>query len=295
VAINVETKGWKKHIVGVDLEVDPAQLLANPQNWRVHPRAQRAALKGLLDEVGFVAPVIVNHTTGNLLDGHMRVEEAITANETIPVFYVEISAEQEKLVLASFDPIGALATQDVEKHRELLGDVQHSHADLHKLLVETLDFGAAANPEGAGGSDGSLLKLIEVTVREPQHQVNPGDLWRVNAHRLLCAPVVGDPAGFLGDLRDFARTHGELAVFAPFPGPLVTLTRKADDRKLFMVQPDPYIAGHILDRSAEILGGDAISCLRHGAPADGPTADDLDPPPPPTTRTAKKAKKKGGK
>jgi len=28
-------------------------LLANPKNWRVHPKAQTAALRGLLAEVGY--------------------------------------------------------------------------------------------------------------------------------------------------------------------------------------------------------------------------------------------------
>jgi hypothetical protein len=28
-------------------------LLANPKNWRVHPKAQSAALRGLLSEIGY--------------------------------------------------------------------------------------------------------------------------------------------------------------------------------------------------------------------------------------------------
>jgi len=37
------------------------QFLANPHNWRIHPEAQRQALKGVLDSIGFAAPVVGGH------------------------------------------------------------------------------------------------------------------------------------------------------------------------------------------------------------------------------------------
>src|SRR5437899_2573778 len=79
-------------------EEDPAQLVANPSNWRTHPAAQRAALRGSLDTVGWVAQVMVNRTTGDVVDGHARLEEALSRREaTVPVVYVELSAEEEAL------------------------------------------------------------------------------------------------------------------------------------------------------------------------------------------------------
>ena len=80
---------WKSRIVGSGEEV-PDQLLAHPSNWRIHPKAQRAALRDLLGSVGFVAQVIVNQRTGHLVDGHLRVEEALSHGQpTIPVLYVD--------------------------------------------------------------------------------------------------------------------------------------------------------------------------------------------------------------
>jgi hypothetical protein len=44
---------WRNRITGIGEEA-PDQLLANPGNWRVHPKAQQDALAGALDAVGWV-------------------------------------------------------------------------------------------------------------------------------------------------------------------------------------------------------------------------------------------------
>ena len=49
------------------------QIMFNPRNWRIHPLHQQDALKGVLEEVGWVQQVIVNKQTGNLIDGHCAV------------------------------------------------------------------------------------------------------------------------------------------------------------------------------------------------------------------------------
>jgi hypothetical protein len=43
--------GWRNRVVG-SREEDPTQLLANPANWRLHPKEQQEALAGALSEVG---------------------------------------------------------------------------------------------------------------------------------------------------------------------------------------------------------------------------------------------------
>src|SRR5437867_4576224 len=67
---------WRNRIVGSGEEA-PDQLLANPKNWRIHPKHQQEALAGVLDEVGWVQEVIVNQQTGHLVDGHLRVTLAL--------------------------------------------------------------------------------------------------------------------------------------------------------------------------------------------------------------------------
>ena len=100
---------WRNRIVGSG-EAAPAELVPNEKNWRLHPRRQVAALEGALDEVGWVQQVIVNQRTGRLVDGHARVESAVARREaSVPVLYVDLSEAEEALVLASLDPLGAMA------------------------------------------------------------------------------------------------------------------------------------------------------------------------------------------
>jgi hypothetical protein len=125
---------WRNRIVGQGEEA-PDQLLANPANWRTHPKAQRDALRGSLAEIGWVQQVIVNRTTGHLVDGHARVEEAISAKaKKIPVLYVELTPEEERLVLASLDPLGAMAQADNAKLGELLTGLEAATPALRDLL-----------------------------------------------------------------------------------------------------------------------------------------------------------------
>ena len=128
------TDQWRNRITGHGEEA-PDQLLANPRNWRIHPKEQQDALSGLLDQVGWVQDVIVNRTTGHVVDGHLRVSLAISRQEqTIPVVYVELSPDEEGLVLAAIDPIAAMAATDDEALRMLLADVVVESQALQTML-----------------------------------------------------------------------------------------------------------------------------------------------------------------
>src|SRR6478752_7529241 len=103
---------WQNRIVGYGEEA-PDQLLANPKNWRMHPAQQQEAMQGVLDEIGWIQDVIVNRRTGHIVDGHLRVELALKKSEPkIPVKYIDVSEEEEGLILATFDPVSAMAGMD---------------------------------------------------------------------------------------------------------------------------------------------------------------------------------------
>lgn len=129
--------GWRSRIVGHGEEA-PDQLLANPGNWRIHGKAQQEALAGVLDEVGWVQDVIVNQRTGHMIDGHLRVTLAMRHNEPmIPVVYVDLAPEEEALVLATLDPLSAMATTDAAQYDALLRDVDAQSAAVQEMLVKT--------------------------------------------------------------------------------------------------------------------------------------------------------------
>ncbi len=174
----VATSAWRNRITGSGLE-DPSQLLANPANWRTHPAAQRNALRGSLDTVGWVQQILVNTTTGHVVDGHARVEEALSRHEaTVPVLYVELSADEEALVLATLDPIAAMADRDTAKLEALLASVSVDDAGLRRLLADMA-------PPKQGLTDPDAVPEVPA---EPY--VKPGDLWLLGDHRLLCGDAI---------------------------------------------------------------------------------------------------------
>lgn len=134
-----DTTAFRSRIVGHE-DVDPEQLVANPRNWRIHPRRQQDALKGVLEDVGWVQSVVVNRQTGFVVDGHARVALAIRHNEpTVPVTYVDLSAEEEALILATLDPIGALAVADADAVHALLSELDYDADSLSSLIDQLAD------------------------------------------------------------------------------------------------------------------------------------------------------------
>ncbi len=130
------TDVWRSRITRHE-GADPRDLRAHPQNWRVHPADQRAALAQMLDTVGWVQDIIVNERTGNLIDGHLRVDLAIERGEAeVPVVYVDLTSEEEKLVLASLDPMTGMAEQDPAILSALLDDLLMPEGAMGELLAE---------------------------------------------------------------------------------------------------------------------------------------------------------------
>jgi DNA methylase len=173
---------WRNRIVGTGAEA-PAALVPNERNWRSHPTLQHEALAGVLEQVGWVGQVLVNRTTGRLVDGHLRVELALARGEaSVPVTYVELSEAEEALVLATLDPLAAMAEADAGKLAELLAQLQSDDAAVTRLLADLAD---ANHLRRAGLVDPDEVPALP----EPADvYVQRGELWLLGEHRLL----VGD-------------------------------------------------------------------------------------------------------
>ena len=127
---------YKNRIIGSG-EESLDNILFNPRNWRIHPLSQQDALKGVLEEVGWVQQVIINKRTGNLIDGHLRCQLAAReGNKTIPVLYVDIDEAEEELVLATLDPIAGMAATDKAKLDKLFQDINSDNENVQKLISE---------------------------------------------------------------------------------------------------------------------------------------------------------------
>lgn len=135
---------WANKIVGHGAEA-PEALVANPHNWRLHPKTQREALRGVIGDVGYIRSVTVNRRTGTLIDGHLRVMLALEEGvDAIPVEYVDLSEEEEAEALATLDPITSMALADSEKLDELR-DAFAVQDDAVLALLNGLDRGPAVD------------------------------------------------------------------------------------------------------------------------------------------------------
>jgi hypothetical protein len=158
--------------------MSPHELKENPKNWRKHPAAQAAGLNGVLEEVGWVQSVILNQRTGRLIDGHLRIELALKNNEkAVPVTVVDLSEAEEDAILASFDPISAMAKVNHEALAALISSITTTNPAVKDLIDRIKK--ASCIPSKMDGGDNAAKETdtggIEV-----------GDLFKLGNHRLMC-------------------------------------------------------------------------------------------------------------
>jgi hypothetical protein len=104
----------------VKYDVKPAdQFTANPHNFRRHPENQRDAVQASLKKIGWITGVIENVRTGNLIDGHERVMQALENNDDVPYIQVDLTEDEENLMLAIFDKMTEMAYVDESIFEEL--------------------------------------------------------------------------------------------------------------------------------------------------------------------------------
>jgi hypothetical protein len=153
-------------------------LLANPFNHRRHPDKQRKAVAASIREIGFVKSVIVNRTTGHVIDGHERIMQALAQGEDtmVDVEYVELSEEKEKLALLILDKTSELATVDNASLEALVGDVQTAEQDLADLITEMSQEAGILAPEFEPSTEDEQSRLDEkakVCCPECGHEFTP--------------------------------------------------------------------------------------------------------------------------
>ena len=172
---------WQNRITRYGSEA-PDQLLAHDRNWRIHPQAQQDALDGALRKVGVVQNVVVNERSGKMLDGHLRVQMAISSGQpTVPITYVDLSDEEELLILASLDPLTGLAGTDQKLLDSLITDLRLSDLGM--------DLGTGLDDLLQSLSPDPSLAAVEGEDDVPSLPSEPvsrlGDLWTFGGH-VIC-------------------------------------------------------------------------------------------------------------
>jgi hypothetical protein len=114
-------------------------LRPNPRNWRMHPPAQRDALRGVLAEVGYAGALLARELPDGaleLIDGHLRAET--TPEQEVPVLVLDLSEEEAAKLLAVLDPLSAMAEADETALAALLAQVETENAAVRAMLDSLL-------------------------------------------------------------------------------------------------------------------------------------------------------------
>jgi len=149
-------------------------LVPNPRNWRRHPARQAAALRSVLEEVGYADALLARELPDGrlmLVDGHLRAET--TPDQEVPVLVLDVDEAEANKLLATLDPLAAMAETDKLALKDLASLIQTNSAELRELLDGTAGIAREAQQDAI-----------------PALPVNPvarlGQIWRLGKHRLLC-------------------------------------------------------------------------------------------------------------
>lgn len=233
----------------------------------MHNERHVAQLAASLQEWGWTNPVLVDEE-GNIIAGHGRVMAAKKLGYTeVPVIVAHgwTNAQKRAYIIAD-NKLALNATWDEEILAVELDELRDAAFDLELVgfdVRELNDLIGTPNTGPEHADKGSLLALTNITIEDPIAQVSAGDQWTLGAHVLVVCSVVEDWETWLPLLTQQANGAGTL--FCPFPGPFVLGSERAKTHRLLLVQPDPYIAGHIIDRYKELFGGAEVECVVSGS------------------------------
>src|SRR5690349_20955015 len=95
---------------------------------------------------------------------------------------------------------------------------------------------------------------------EPVHQVEAGQVFELGErHVLVVADVVLEVETWLPWLERFrAREPRPPVLFCPYPDPFAPIGLRGDEETMLLIQPDCFIAGHLLDQWKELNGEASI-------------------------------------
>lgn len=174
--------------------------------------------------------------------------------------------------VAEYDYAELLDLVEGLQERDLLAGVGYDAKSMSELaaLVEQMpppgetDPVDPENPEEPDAEEeddverGSKLAVLDVAIEEPQTQVEQGALVRLGGRHYLMVESVFTGHDQWGPV---LAEHPD-AVFAPYPIPTLPLTKKAAKVLLVMVQPDTYLAGHLIDKWISVEGADSVEWVR---------------------------------
>jgi len=159
------------------------RLIPYARNARTHSKEQITQLRASLREFGFVNPVIVDRDL-NIIAGHGRIMAAKAEGMTeVPCVFVEhLTEAQKRAYILADNRLALSAGWDEELLALEFGELQDLGFDLQLTGFDPDEIEKLFNTsDDVQEDDFDVDKAAE----EPPF-VQPGDLWLLGRHRLLC-------------------------------------------------------------------------------------------------------------
>lgn len=170
--------------------VRAADLLPNPRNWRLHPASQRAALEGVLSEIGFADALLARELSDGrleLVDGHLRAETA--PDQLVPVLVLDVDEAEANKILLTLDPLSAMAEASREQLDALLGEVETGSAAVESMLAELAEDAGIAS-EAAPLSTPDYVERFCVVIECASEAEQAALLARLEDEGLECRALI---------------------------------------------------------------------------------------------------------
>ena len=116
--------------------VRASELVPNSKNWRRHPKWQHEGMRAVLENIGYAGALLAYENEGQLIliDGHLRQE--MTPDEEVPVLILDVNEQEADILLATYDPLTAMASQEGAVLHELLGGIESQNDEIRALLED---------------------------------------------------------------------------------------------------------------------------------------------------------------
>ena len=173
----------------IDLRRLPASALQDHQhNWRVHPQAQRDALQGVLHELGIASALLVYDSPrqGGLcvIDGHLR--KSLDPTQEWPCLMLDLDDDEASYLLATHDPLGAMAEASREALARVLADVTSGQASVQELLAQLAEQHGVVPSDTQGPLVDVEPEMDRAEALRQQYGAEVGQLWACGVHRVIC-------------------------------------------------------------------------------------------------------------
>ena len=163
--------------------VDVTEIVANPRNPNKHSDKQVALLAKIIRHQGWRSPITVSNRSGFVVTGHGRLQAAILLGEQlVPVDRQDFASEADEWAhLVADNRIAELADADKSMIADLLKELDSGGLDM-----DLTGFDMDALDELLTETDAPDITEDEVPDLPVDPITQPGDLWILGEHRMLC-------------------------------------------------------------------------------------------------------------